>query len=61
MKLRKETNFDPSLYDKDIGSRLFGNTEKANKYTKQIQEISLPNVDLFHHLVKSRIDFFKVG
>ncbi len=41
MKLRTETNFDPSLYDKDIGSRLFGNTKEANKYTKQIQEISL--------------------
>lgn len=41
MKLRNETNFDVSLYDKDIGDRLFGNTKEASKYTKQIQEVSL--------------------
>lgn len=41
IQLRNDANFNPRLYDKDIGARLFGNTKEASKYLKQIQEVSL--------------------
>lgn len=40
-KMRDDINFNPRLYDVDIGLRLFGKTKVATEYSNEISNISL--------------------